>query len=135
MTIPSSNALFKLKGSCTYIVYRLRFQITLVLVILNIFCLKCVLYHLPCWKIRYNNHDCNKAQNFRGANALMFKNAGVKLKKDFSHNLTFFQKLNGWVSPNFYGYYGTKNLKKTYQVLASYAFLNLVLSIIVLKKM
>ena len=65
----------------------------------------------------------------------MFKNAGVKLKKDFSHNLTFFQKLNGWVSPNFYGYYSTKNLKKTYQVLASYAFLNLVLSIIVLKKM
>ena len=52
IAIPTNNAFlskvcFGLKMSCMCIVYRLHFQNAIILVIVNIFCSKCTIYHLP----------------------------------------------------------------------------------------
>ena len=76
--------------------YRLGFQNTTILVILNTFCSKCTLYYLPFSNKQYNNQGYGKTENSGGANALILKNIGAKLRKKVIFGtilLTFFQKL------------------------------------------
>ena len=57
-------------------------QNALILVTINIFCLKCTRYHLLFWINCYNNLGSSKTEKSGRANALIFKNTGKKLQKD-----------------------------------------------------
>ena len=87
IAISTANALFGkykqwLKESFfIHIVYELHFQNILILVVLNIFYLKCAICHLPFWNKCYNTWAVAKLKilEFK-SNPLICENVGVKLQ-------------------------------------------------------
>lgn len=88
IVISTANALFRkykqwLKESFfIHIVYELHFQNALILVVLNVFYLKCTICHLSFWNKCYNTWTVAKLKilEFK-SNPLICKNVGVKLQK------------------------------------------------------
>ena len=93
-------------------------QNTLGLIIFNIFCSKCTIYHFSFRNKHCNNHAWGKTEHYRVSNTLMFKNVSADLLKKILR--TIFMTL--------------KKSRKTNQVLTFHPILIFFFLILVLKK-